>query len=253
MPMPAPASAKQKRAPIPLDLTHPVSRNTVAAGVFKALIGSNAERKWRSVRSRHHSHEIFEHSRRTSMDDDHVAVIVRPSCLTLVRGEVDELRDVRLDRLRELAREEVLVDGFVIPAPHIVLCARPPHPPASHVPRCFADIPTPDSRPSTPFKTVNDELQQMHMVRRAVSFNPAVAVSLSLIRRWRLPLAPVPPAPLRDLAPPPGQATSRLLVPACAARVFRLPPHQSASPTSPLGSRLSPRRAIDDHIRFTDS
>ncbi|KJA15784.1 hypothetical protein HYPSUDRAFT_207573 [Hypholoma sublateritium FD-334 SS-4] len=99
--MPAPASVKQKRAPIPLDLTHPVSRNTVAAGVFMALIGSSAERKWRSVRSRHDSREIFERSRRTSMDADHVAVIVRPGCLALVRVEVDELRDVRLDRLPE--------------------------------------------------------------------------------------------------------------------------------------------------------
>ncbi|KJA13888.1 hypothetical protein HYPSUDRAFT_209169 [Hypholoma sublateritium FD-334 SS-4] len=40
----------------------------------------------------------------------------------------------------------------------LCLCTRPPRPPASHVPRCFADIPTPDSRPSTPFKTFNDAL-----------------------------------------------------------------------------------------------
>ncbi|KJA23824.1 hypothetical protein HYPSUDRAFT_200969 [Hypholoma sublateritium FD-334 SS-4] len=44
VPMPTPAPAKQKRAPIPLNSTHPVYRNTVPAGVFKALISSNEKR-----------------------------------------------------------------------------------------------------------------------------------------------------------------------------------------------------------------
>jgi hypothetical protein len=72
--IPAP-TAKQKRAPIPLDFKHPVSNNTVPAGLFKALISSNEDRTRRSVRSRLDSREIFEHSHRPSMDDDNVALI----------------------------------------------------------------------------------------------------------------------------------------------------------------------------------
>lgn len=90
--VPTPAPTKQKRAPIPLDFTHPVSSNTVPAGVFKALISSNEERTRRSVRSRLDSREIFEHSRRPSMDDDHVALIAhrqlpQPSRLVTDPGE----------------------------------------------------------------------------------------------------------------------------------------------------------------------
>ncbi|KAF8971587.1 hypothetical protein BDZ97DRAFT_1787214 [Flammula alnicola] len=71
-----PPPTKQKRAPIPLDFKHPVSSNTVPAGLFKALV-SNEERTRRGVRSRLSSREIFEHSRRPSMDDDNVALIAQ--------------------------------------------------------------------------------------------------------------------------------------------------------------------------------
>ncbi|KAF9560205.1 hypothetical protein CPC08DRAFT_665707 [Agrocybe pediades] len=68
--------AKQKRAPIPLDFKHPISSgNTVPAGLFKALINSSDDRTRRAVRSRLSSHDYFEHSRRPSMDDEHVATI----------------------------------------------------------------------------------------------------------------------------------------------------------------------------------
>jgi len=73
--IPMPALSKQKRAPIPLDFKHPVSGNTVPAGLFKALINSSDDRTRRGVRSRLSSHDYFEHSRRPSMDDEHVAAI----------------------------------------------------------------------------------------------------------------------------------------------------------------------------------
>ena len=82
--LPVPLSMKARRAPIPLDFKHPVSTNTVPAGLFKALAsgsgnngnGSNAsaakeseERSRRIVRSRLSSREIFEHASRPSLDD----------------------------------------------------------------------------------------------------------------------------------------------------------------------------------------
>ncbi|PPQ66775.1 hypothetical protein CVT26_009761 [Gymnopilus dilepis] len=70
-----PVVTKQKRAPIPLDFKHPVSSNTVPAGLFKALVNGNDDRTRRSVRSRLGSREIFEHIHRPSMDDDDVALI----------------------------------------------------------------------------------------------------------------------------------------------------------------------------------
>lgn len=74
----APPAAKQKRAPIPLDFKHPVSSNTVPAGLFKALVSNgDPDRTRRSVRSRLSSREIFEHMHRPSMDDDDVALIAR--------------------------------------------------------------------------------------------------------------------------------------------------------------------------------
>ncbi|KAH9487164.1 hypothetical protein JR316_0001233 [Psilocybe cubensis] len=69
-----PALPKQKRAPIPLDFKHPVSGNTVPAGLFKALV-NNDDRTRKSVRSRMSSRDIFEHMHRPSMDDDDVALI----------------------------------------------------------------------------------------------------------------------------------------------------------------------------------
>ncbi|EMD41412.1 hypothetical protein CERSUDRAFT_79057 [Gelatoporia subvermispora B] len=73
-----PASLKPKRAPIPLDFKHPVSTNTVPAGLFKNLISSNGEseeRTRRVVRSRLSSRDVFEHSPQQSLDDFHVAPI----------------------------------------------------------------------------------------------------------------------------------------------------------------------------------
>lgn len=72
----AAATTKPKRAPIPLDFKHPVSSNTVPAGLFKALNSNNGdERRRNTVRSRLGSREIFEHSRRPSMDDLNVTQI----------------------------------------------------------------------------------------------------------------------------------------------------------------------------------
>ncbi|KAH9992519.1 hypothetical protein BJV74DRAFT_962454 [Russula compacta] len=83
--LPIPLSMKARRAPIPLDFKHPVSTNTVPAGLFKALAngnGNNAnaateseERTRRLVRSRLGSHENFEHVSRPSLDDLYVPSI----------------------------------------------------------------------------------------------------------------------------------------------------------------------------------
>uniref|UniRef100_A0A0W0F9R9 Uncharacterized protein n=1 Tax=Moniliophthora roreri TaxID=221103 RepID=A0A0W0F9R9_MONRR len=64
-----PSATKPKRAPIPLDFKHPVSSNTVPAGLFKALVNNGDERTRRTVRSRLSSREIFEQVRRPSLDD----------------------------------------------------------------------------------------------------------------------------------------------------------------------------------------
>lgn len=69
-----PSTIKSKRAPIPLDFKHPVSNNTVPAGLFKALV-SGDERTRRTVRSRLSSHEIFDHIQRPSLDDIDVEAI----------------------------------------------------------------------------------------------------------------------------------------------------------------------------------
>jgi hypothetical protein len=70
-----PSASKPKRAPIPLDFKHPVSSNTVPAGLFKALVNNGDDRTRRTVRSRLSSREIFEHIQRPSMDDLHVPTI----------------------------------------------------------------------------------------------------------------------------------------------------------------------------------
>ncbi|GJE94258.1 hypothetical protein PsYK624_104270 [Phanerochaete sordida] len=68
--LPFPPTAKPKRAPIPLDFKHPVSTNTVPAGLFKSVINAdNEERTRRQVRSRLSSRDVFEHSPRPSLDD----------------------------------------------------------------------------------------------------------------------------------------------------------------------------------------
>ncbi|KAI0327259.1 hypothetical protein GY45DRAFT_1437070 [Cubamyces sp. BRFM 1775] len=74
--LPFPPTAKPKRAPIPLDFKHPVSTNTVPAGLFKALVNNDGEeRTRRTVRSRLSSRDIYEHSPRQSLDDLHVPPI----------------------------------------------------------------------------------------------------------------------------------------------------------------------------------
>ncbi|KAH9053318.1 hypothetical protein EDB87DRAFT_1652018 [Lactarius vividus] len=90
--LPMPLSMKARRAPIPLDFKHPVSTNTVPAGLFKALANGNGSsnghsnsasiageaeehRTRRAVRSRLSSREIFEHASRPSLDDLHVPAI----------------------------------------------------------------------------------------------------------------------------------------------------------------------------------
>jgi hypothetical protein len=89
--LPFPLSMKARRAPIPLDFKHPVSTNTVPAGLFKALANGTSsngnsnnpsiagegeeQRTRRAVRSRLGSREIFEHASRPSLDDLHVPAI----------------------------------------------------------------------------------------------------------------------------------------------------------------------------------
>ncbi|KAH9991071.1 hypothetical protein BJV77DRAFT_1009835 [Russula vinacea] len=90
--LPIPLSMKARRAPIPLDFKHPVSTNTVPAGLFKALAngsGNNGsgsvnntspsveiqERAHQIVRSRLNSRENFEHVSRPSLDDLYVPAI----------------------------------------------------------------------------------------------------------------------------------------------------------------------------------
>jgi hypothetical protein len=89
--LPVPLSMRARRAPIPLDFKHPISTNTVPAGLFKALAsggGNNSgnnnntsapaetqESTRRTVRSRLGSREIFEHVSRPSLDDLYVPAI----------------------------------------------------------------------------------------------------------------------------------------------------------------------------------
>lgn len=76
--LPFPPQAKPKRAPIPLDFKHPVSTNTVPAGLFKSVINADTEeRTRRQVRSRLSSRDIFEHSPRPSLDDLAVPAIAK--------------------------------------------------------------------------------------------------------------------------------------------------------------------------------
>jgi hypothetical protein len=70
-----PAPPRQKRAPLPLDFTHPVSKNTVPAGLFKALAGGEIDTS-RRVRSRLPSRDIFDLSP-PSLDDNHMLTISR--------------------------------------------------------------------------------------------------------------------------------------------------------------------------------
>lgn len=76
--LPFPPQAKPKRAPIPLDFKHPVSTNTVPAGLFKSVINADTEeRTRRQVRSRLSSRDIFELSPRPSLDDLAVPAIAK--------------------------------------------------------------------------------------------------------------------------------------------------------------------------------
>ncbi|KAA1475416.1 hypothetical protein DENSPDRAFT_783512 [Dentipellis sp. KUC8613] len=75
--LPVPPTMKARRAPIPLDFKHPVSTNTVPAGLFKALANGEDERTRRTVRSRLSSREIFDHVSRPSLDDLNMPAISR--------------------------------------------------------------------------------------------------------------------------------------------------------------------------------
>jgi hypothetical protein len=70
-----PSTSRPKRTPIPLDFKHPVSHNTVPAGLFKALVNSGDDRTRRTVRSRLGSREIYDQLHRPSMDDIDVPAI----------------------------------------------------------------------------------------------------------------------------------------------------------------------------------
>lgn len=68
-----PVPPRQKRAPLPLDFTHPISKNTVPAGLFKALANGEADTS-RRTRSRLPSRDVFDLST-PSLDDDHMPTI----------------------------------------------------------------------------------------------------------------------------------------------------------------------------------
>ena len=70
-----PVPPRQKRAPLPLDFTHPVSKNTVPAGLFKALASGEGDTS-RRVRSRLPSRDVFDLSP-SSLDDNHMPTISR--------------------------------------------------------------------------------------------------------------------------------------------------------------------------------
>jgi hypothetical protein len=70
-----PSTSRPKRIPIPLDFKHPVSNNTVPAGLFKALVNNGDDRTRRTVRSRLGSREIYDQLHRPSMDDTDVPAI----------------------------------------------------------------------------------------------------------------------------------------------------------------------------------
>jgi len=68
-----PVPPRQKRAPLPLDFTHPISKNTVPAGLFKALANGEADPS-RRTRSRLPSRDVFDLSP-PSLDDNHMPTI----------------------------------------------------------------------------------------------------------------------------------------------------------------------------------
>jgi len=68
-----PVPPRQKRAPLPLDFTHPISKNTVPAGLFKALANGEADTS-RRTRSRLPSRDVFDLSP-PSLDDNHMPTI----------------------------------------------------------------------------------------------------------------------------------------------------------------------------------
>ncbi|EKM83395.1 hypothetical protein AGABI1DRAFT_65945 [Agaricus bisporus var. burnettii JB137-S8] len=81
-------SSGKKRAPIPLDFKNTTSsRNTVPAGLFKAL--ANEDRTRKTVRSRLDSRDLFDHFRRPSMDDNDVPQISHKSSHVRLGGSKD--------------------------------------------------------------------------------------------------------------------------------------------------------------------
>ena len=99
-----PVPPRQKRAPLPLDFTHPVSKNTVPAGLFKALAGGEADTS-RRVRSRLPSRDVFDLSP-PSLDDNHMPTISR---------KISRPRLVT-DPVNSASRDEPL--GSSTPPPH---------------------------------------------------------------------------------------------------------------------------------------
>ena len=107
--LPIPPTLKPKRAPIPLDFKHPVSTNTVPAGLFKNLNnnGENEERTRRGVRSRLSSREFSrrsDHNSMHSLSDNNVLPISSRRTTTTNRNRLftdPGLRDTSLERDRD--------------------------------------------------------------------------------------------------------------------------------------------------------
>lgn len=107
------ASAK-KRPPIPLDFKSALSpRNTVPAGLFKAL--ANEDRTRKAVRSRLDSRDLFDHFRRPSMDDNDVPQISRKSSHVRLGGSKDirgSMSDVDVGTSHHSHRRSSLPDNL---------------------------------------------------------------------------------------------------------------------------------------------
>ncbi len=70
-----PQNQRQKRAPIPLDFKHPVSTNTVPAGLFKSRSHMDMEERVRAPRPRVSSLEFSDQRSELSLDDLSVPAI----------------------------------------------------------------------------------------------------------------------------------------------------------------------------------
>ena len=143
LPLLIPLSMKVHRAPIPLDFKHPVSTNTVPAGLFKALASGSSnngtgnsmsavkeseKRACHIMCSRLSSREIFEHAPRPSLDDLCVPAISQNASRGQLITDPETFVGCIAPALQALARREsttevllarvnIFLDGWPSPKP----------------------------------------------------------------------------------------------------------------------------------------